>query len=428
MIPPKTGDRIELDLEAMAQGGEAVGRWKGQVIFVQGGLPGEVVAVRLTEQQRSFARGVVEQVLHPSADRVRPRCPLFGRCGGCDWQHSAYPAQVVFKQAIVTEQCRHLGRVAEPPVAATLAMAEPWGYRSTVELHLSPAGRVGYYAARSHEVVPLEACPLWVPALNDLLPTLQRLLSTLKPAGRPTGLTLRWSWTEQQPLLLLEGGQRRDTVRLCAELIDLVPEVSWHHGRQVEVLRGRGFFHETLADRPLRVSPTSFFQVNVPQARRLWQTVRTLLEPQPEDHLLDAYAGVGALSLPLAGTVRQVTAVEAHPAAAADLCANAHQGAGTIEVLAGLVEHVLPAHGGSCDLAILDPPRRGCAPAALEAILAGRPRRIVYVSCHPGTLARDVRILTAGGYQLQSIQPVDMFPQTSHVESVALLIPASISG
>jgi 23S rRNA (uracil1939-C5)-methyltransferase len=423
MTPHDDGDTIQIRLEGIAQGGEAVGRWKGQVIFVQGGLPGEVVALRLTARRRSFARGVVEEVLQPSRDRIKPRCPLFGNCGGCHWQYIAYPTQVDLKQTIVVEQCRHLGRIAELPLAAPLAMAEPWGYRSTAELHLSPAGLVGYYAARSHEVVPLEVCPLLAPALNDLLPPLQRLLPTLTPADRPKALTMRWSWAEECVLLLLTGGTRQGALHLGEELAGLAAEVVWRHGRQMEVLHGRGYFHEALDDLLLRVSPTAFFQVNVPQARRLLQAVRALLDPRPEDHLLDAYAGVGALSLPLLGSVRQVTAVESHPAAVADLRANVRRWAdsGQVEVLAGPVERVLPAHEGQYDLATLDPPRRGCAPAALQAILAGRPRRIVYVSCHPGTLARDIRILIDGGHRLRFIQLVDLFPQTFHVESVALL-------
>lgn len=423
MTPYDEGDTIQLQLESIAQGGEAVGRWKGRVVFAQGGLPGEVVLLRLTARQRTFARGVVERVLEPAVSRTEPRCSLFGDCGGCHWQYMDYPTQVALKRTIIVEQCQHLGRVAEPSVAAPLAMAEPWGYRSTADLHLSLAGRVGFFAARSHRVVPLPSCPLLVPALNDLLPHLQRLLLSLDQASRPTGLTLRWSWAEQCALLLLEGGARQGAVRLSDEMAGLVPEVAWRNGRPVEVLRGRGFFHETLDDLPLRVSPTSFFQVNVPQARRLLQTVRTLLAPRLEDHLLDAYAGVGALSLPLLGTVGQVTAVESHAAAVADLRANVRRQVGVdqVEVLAGPVERVLPARGDSYDLTVLDPPRRGCSLAALQAVLAGRPRRIVYVSCHPGTLARDIRILTGGGYRLRSIQPVDLFPQTYHVESVALL-------
>ncbi len=150
--------------------------------------------------------------------------------------------------------------------------------------------------------------------------------------------------------------------------------------------------------------------------------VRELLQPRPGDHLLDAYAGVGALSLPLAGSVERITAIEAHLAAAADLQENARRlAAGRCEAIVGPLEHVLPARREHFDLVLLDPPRRGCLPAALQAVIAARPRRIVYVSCHPGTLARDVRLLRAGGYDLVRVQPFDFFPQTYHVETVAAL-------
>jgi 23S rRNA (uracil1939-C5)-methyltransferase len=414
---------LRVHLDGIAQGGDAVGHHDGQVVFVQGGLPGEDVTVRVTERQRSFLRGVVEEVLQPSPERVLPRCPLFGRCGGCHWQTMSYQAQLACKRTIVAEQCQHVGQIADVPVAPAMGMQEPWGYRSTAELHVAPAGLAGYYAAHSHEVVPLDSCPLLVPALNVLLPHLQRLLPEMAPADRPAEITLRWSWAEEVVLLLLEGGTRRGAVHLREALAGQVSEVSWSRGRQVQILAGRGFFFEALDEKPLRVSPTSFFQVNVPQARRLLQTVLAMLDPRPEDYVLDAYAGVGALSLPLAGLVRRVTAIEVHPAAVADLRENARQraGGGHVEALVGLVEQVLPAQGERYDLVILDPPRRGCLPAALEAVLAARPRRIVYVSCHPGTLARDLRTLTAGGYRLCQVQPVDLFPQTFHVESVALL-------
>ena len=253
-------------LEGIAQGGDAVGRYEGRVVFVQGALPGETVAVRLTARQPSFARGVVDQLLQPSPDRVTPPCPVFGRCGGCQWQYATYPAQLAWKQAIVVEQLQHLGQVESPAVAATLGMEPPWSYRSAAEFHVSPAGQAGFYAAHSHTVVPLAACPLLVPALNALLPALQAALLTLAAADRPVQVTLRWSWAESLALALLHGGTRQGAEALAARLAGRVAEVAWERGREVQPLAGRGFFHESLGPAALRVSPTAFFQVNVPQA------------------------------------------------------------------------------------------------------------------------------------------------------------------
>ncbi len=414
-----------LHLEGIAQGGDAVGRFEGRVVFVQGALPGETVTVGLTARRKGYARGVVEQLLQPSPERRPSPCPLFGRCGGCHWQYAAYPAQLAWKQTIVEEQLRHLGRMEDPPVAAPLGMEEPWAYRGTAELHVSPAGQAGFYAAHSHGIVPLDSCLLLVPALDALLPTLQEALAALSAADRPERVTLRWSWAESRAMAVLHGGTRRGAEDLAARLAGWIPEVAWERGREVRPLAGRGCLYEALGPAALRVSPTAFFQVNVPQARRLLALAQELLDPQPGDRLLDAYAGVGALSLPPAGGVEHITAIEAHPAAAADLRENARRlGAGRVEPIGGLVEHVLPTRRERYDLVLLDPPRRGCLPAALQAVLAARPRRIVYVSCHPGTLARDVRVLQAGGYELARVQPIDLFPQTCHVESVVLLIGA----
>lgn len=433
---PSWPDRISsLALEGIAQGGDAVGRYQGRVVFARGGLPGEIVSLHLTQTHKSFARGVVEAVHTAAPERVRPGCPLFDRCGGCQWQYIDYPAQLAFKRIIVEEQCRHL--ISSPAtVLPTVGMEEPWNYRSTAQLRLAPDGRLGYYAWHSHDLVPLERCPLLVEPLNERIPPLARALQALAPAERPEQVTLRYSWEEDRCLLLIDQGSRGAACRLRDRLQVAFPEVAWQRGRGIEVLAGQGFLHESLAGAPLRVSSRSFFQVNVPQARSLLQTVHAMLDPLSGEHLLDAYAGVGALSLSLfqgqslqaawaEGVVRavgRVTAIESHPDAVKDLRANARRwGEDRVEVFPGTVERLLPGLGWAFDLVVLDPPRRGCQPEVLAAVAAGRPRRIAYVSCHPGTLARDLPVLLGGGYRLVRIQPLDLFPQTFHVESVALL-------
>jgi 23S rRNA (uracil1939-C5)-methyltransferase len=414
-------ERLEgLRLEGMAQGGEAVGRYLGRVIFVQGGVPGDVVSVRLEQCRTRYARGAIEAVLLPSPERVAPRCARFGQCGGCSWQHIAPQAQLRFKRAIVEDQCRYLGRIADPPVDAVLGMAEPWRYRHTAELHVSRDGVAGFYAGGTRNVVSLSSCPLLVEPLDALLPDLQRVLRGMPSRLCPESLVLRYSRFEKRVLVLAVGGAR-EAAREIAIHLEQVAEVAWQQGRRVEVLRGRGYLVETLGGVPLRFSPTAFFQVHPPQAERLLEVVAGFLEPKPGDRLLDAYAGVGALSLPLAGPGVQITAIEEHPAAVEDLWENAARLGAHVEVLPGRVERVLPMYDGRFDLAILDPPRRGCLPPALRAVVRVQPRRIAYVSCHPGTLARDLRRLLAAGYRLVRIQPVDLFPQTFHIESVALL-------
>jgi 23S rRNA (uracil1939-C5)-methyltransferase len=405
----------------MAQGGESVGHYKGRVVFVRGGLPGETVSARLTQTRERYARGIVSQVLSAAPERVDPRCPVFGRCGGCHWQYAAYPAQIAFKQTILEEQCQRLGGIEEPPIGPALAMSNPWAYRSKAQFRLSAEGNPGFYARQSHDVVPILQCPLLVPKLNVIVPLLERA-KDIPPAHRPSEISLRYSWAEEECHVQFHGGTRRGATTLQSHLVGEVSEISWRKDRETRILEGRGFLLETLGGMSLRVSADSFFQVNVPQTRRLLQTLIDLLEPQPDDHLLDAYSGVGALSLPIAPHVKTVTAIEAHAAAVADFRRNTHHlGATNVRVLQGLVERVLPELARGFDVIILDPPRRGCLGRALEAVVQCRPRRIGYVSCHPGTLARDLRLLCAQEYRLLQIVPVDLFPQTFHVESVSLL-------
>jgi 23S rRNA (uracil1939-C5)-methyltransferase len=410
-----------LHLDDMAQGGEAIGRYQGRIVFVQGGLPGEIVSVRLTHTHKTYARGVVQTIHTTAAERVDPQCSLFGRCGGCQWQYISYPAQLAFKTSILVEQCRRLGGLEDLPIAPMLGMQNPWDYRGTTKLHLSPKGQLGYYGWHSHDVVPMESCPLLVSALNAVIPPLSLLLQEIPSAHRPRTITLRYSWTEQSRLVLIRGGTRQGSSLLHNGLIDFVPEISWLSKRKAQRLAGRGFFLEQWGGTPLQVSPTSFFQVNVPQAQKLLQVVTEMIDPSLHDHLLDAYAGVGALSLPLADRVEKVTAIESHPVAVKDLRENARRiKGGNVQAIQAKVERFLPLLEQTPTLVVVDPPRRGCR-EAIPAILQHRPRRIVYVSCHPGTLARDLRELCAGGYHLAQIQPVDLFPQTFHIESVTLL-------
>ncbi|MBN1483342.1 MAG: class I SAM-dependent RNA methyltransferase [Chloroflexia bacterium] len=413
-------------IRRIAQGGAGVGHYQGRVVFVGGALPGEIVSVQLYQKRKSYASGHVVAIEEASSERVEPACPLFGLCGGCQWQYIAYPAQLVFKQAIVREQCRRLGRIEDAPVQPTLGLGNPWAYRSAARLHVSPGGQLGYYAWRSHDVVPLERCPLLVEPLNELLLPLQEALSTRPPNERPNQVSLRYSWFERRCLLLLHGGAASAAARLAADLGASVAELAGQWGRRLHVQAGRGFLLEELGGLSLQVSPTSFFQINVPQTQQILQLLASMLEPQPGERLLDAYAGVGALSLPLAaaGGLAGVTAIESHRAAVADLRENARQLQATpITAHQGTVEAVLPTLRQRFDLVLLDPPRRGCPEAVLEAIARRGPRRIAYVSCHPGTLARDLRYLRRFGYRLVRLQPVDLFPQTFHIESVALLQP-----
>jgi len=404
---------VEIELESMAHGGQALGHSAGKVMFCAGALPGEVVHARVVQDRKRWARLELLEVLRPSPQRVEPPCPYFGACGGCQWQYAAYPAQLEYKRAIVVDQLQRLGGIPRPPVLPTRGMADPWAYRNHAQFAVDARGELGFQAAHSHQIVPIAHCPLLHPLLDELhaaldvdWPDLHRL--SLR-AGIRTG--------ERMVILEMTG---KDVPEIETELpVSLILRT----GGSDVVLIGDGAIYELLAERRYRISASSFFQVNTPQAETLVQAVRRYLEPEPDDVVLDLYCGVGTFGLALAADVARVIGVEEHPVAIADARANAGDDAALY--LQGRAEAVLPGLDARITKAVLDPPRRGCRPAAMHALLALQPERIAYVSCDPATLARDAAALTGGGYHLVEVQPVDLFPQTYHVESVSLWRRAS---
>ncbi|NTU81499.1 MAG: class I SAM-dependent RNA methyltransferase [Chloroflexales bacterium] len=410
---------LELTVDGIAQGGDGVGRHDGLVVFARGGLPGERVRLRLTERKPSYARGEVLEVLSASPDRV---APTVADSDHAPWQHIAYPAQLRLKETILREQLAKLAGVHNPPIDPIIAAPRPWGYRNTAHLHARGAA-LGYYAAGTRELVPLAADPLLLPALNEALSALGHLL----PPDIITGVTLRASSAFGYSLALLHDSPEAslDELELLAEAWRAhVPSLA---GVVIEAPgppmgAGAADLHDALGGIVFSLAPTSFFQVNVPQAAHLLELVSKVLEPGPGSRLLDLYSGVGAFALPMAAAGAEVTAVEEYPDAVADGERSADlNNIDRVRFLRAPVERALPALDGPFDGAVLDPPRRGCHPAVLEELARLAPPRLVYISCHPGILGRDLPPLLRAGYRLERLQPVDLFPQTPHIETVVVL-------
>lgn len=423
-------DEFELEIESMAQGGAGVGRYAGGVVFATGGLPGERVRVRVHERKATYARAHVAEVLTPAPERIAPRLP------GADhmpWQHIAYPAQLRFKQTILREQLAKLAGLTDAPVAAVIPAVAPWGYRNSAQLHVQ-AGRIGYYAAESHHVVDLEEDPLLLPVLNQALAGLRALLPGLGDAVAT--VTLRGSSAYGYAIATLRGsGDPARLAEIAARWRGLTGALA---GVAINPAAGRGArgagrraeaavtLHEEMGGVVFVLGPESFFQANTAQAEELLRVVRAALALQPGQRLLDAYSGAGAFALPLARGLREVVAIEENSFAVADGEQSAQLNAITnVQFVAAPVERALPDITAPLDAVVLDPPRRGCHPSALEALVALAPARIAYVSCHPGILARDLRPLLGAGYRLDLAQPVDLFPQTPHIECVAVLTRAA---
>lgn len=421
---------ITLDLTAIAHGGEALGRHAEKIVFVPYALPGERVRARIIEERARWARAELLEVATASADRVEPPCPYFGPglCGGCQWQHIAYPHQLVLKREIVVDQLCRLGHLADPPVRPTLPADAPFGYLCEARLLVGPQGQLGFVRTDGREVIPIDRCLLLHPLLDELHGALQ-LGDEEEPAAELAAwleqITLRASAASSERLLIFEGHSEAPP-----ELeVGLSVSCAFRsRAGRVQPLIGRPYLEEQVAGRIYRVSAASPFPANPASAALLVETTRRLLDPQPADLLVDVYCGVGLLSLALSDAVDRVVGIEESAAACDDFAWNAreldarrvalHEGPAA-EVLAALAASEEGLAARPADLAIITPPRPGVGEGALRALTALGPRRIVYVSSDPAALARDAASLQDGGYRLAEVQPIDLFPQTARVASVS---------
>jgi 23S rRNA (uracil1939-C5)-methyltransferase len=476
MARPKRGDVLSLTIDDLAFGGEGVGRADGYVVFVPGGVPGDRLRIRLEQARSRFGRAVIEAVEEPSPHRVEAPCPYFGRCGGCRLQHVDYAAQLAFKSKQVADAVERLGGLTAVELRPILGAAELYGYRNKMEFtvapsrasHPSPLGGAGrrlplpsgerdgvrgdlivglHEADRYDSVLDIERCLLQSDRMNALLDEARRFFAeralTAYEQEAGEGL-LRF-------LMLREG---KHTGEMMANVVTAAPAVSELAplaqrlaarvpqtssvvmnvnpkkasvavGVEEHLLGGRDHIRESIGGLTFQVSANSFFQTNTAQAERLFALVLESTGLTGAETVIDLYSGTGAIGLLLARRCRWVYGVELTQAAVDDAARNAEaNGIANCTFLAGEVRFVLPsliAKGITAEVVVADPPRAGFHPKALHALLTLRPARIVYVSCNPSTLARDLGTLVRGGYRLEWVQPVDMFPHTPHIEAVARL-------
>ena len=461
---------ITLTLTSIAHGGEAIGHHEGKIVFVPYAIPGETVQAEIVEEKQRWARARLVRVLKPSPDRALPPCPYFGpgQCGGCQWQHIAYERQLRLKAEVVADQLRRLGGINEPPVLEPIALAGEeglldFGYRNHAQLVTDAAGRPGYVRdgvgqgqprsdAReqgvrapgrpAQDVIAVDECLLLHPLLDEMHGALLAGIAEADVAGAeqvgdeddaPTGppvivrrINLRAGVNTGQRLLAFETVGDRAPGFVVEDLP--VRCVVRRRDGSIEGLVGEPWIEEEVAGRTFRISANSFFQVNTVGAEAMVDLAAELLAPQGHETLLDGYCGVGLFGLSLAGQVGQVIGIEESEAACEDFAWNARD-LDNVTLHEGAVEDVLaalagPEHGDEpapkIDLALIDPPRSGAGPEVVQHLARLGVPKLLYVSCDPATLARDARLLIAAGYHLEQVQPVDMFPQTYHVESLAL--------
>jgi 23S rRNA (uracil1939-C5)-methyltransferase len=404
-------NELQVHVSGMAHGGDAVARHEGKVIFVPYVLPGEEVVVELTEERASYSRARLVEVVTPSPDRVEPRCIHYGTCGGCQWQHISYERQSALREEVLRSQLSRIAHLPDVTVRPTQAASDPWCYRNHVQLHLDQEGQLGFMGIDGRSVIPITECHIMHALLWDIFAGLEIDFPELERVSLRAGIA-----TGEQLVVLESAGSQAPAIEVdvpvsCVLLLGDDTLVTYV---------GNGYVTERIGSRSLRVSATSFFQANTSQTERLLGALEEYLDPQGHESLLDLYCGVGTLGLALADRVAEVIGVESNEAAMEDASFNA-EGMTNVTLLEGSVEQVLPSIEQPIDLVILDPPRQGASKRCLDALGALSAPRIIYVSCDPATLARDVGRLGQSGYRLVEVQPVDMFPQTYHVEAVALL-------
>jgi 23S rRNA (uracil1939-C5)-methyltransferase len=449
------GQLLELDITDLSSEGDGVGRWDNRVVFVPDTVPGDRVKARLVFVKKSFARGHVQAVVAASSDRIRPPCIVADKCGGCQWQPVAYPAQLAAKQQQVVDALERIGHFTHIPINPIMGADTPLGYRNkvTYPLGLSTEGQVkaGYFRKGTHQIVNLNQCPVQDDRLDPLLAEIKQdiqargwtIYDETTQVGALRHLALRVGRRTGQLLITLVSTtwELPELTEQCTEWKERYPKLAgvcvnvnpdpgnaiW--GPETRFVLGEPYLEERFANLTLHIYPTTFFQVHTEQAEQLLKVILDELQLRGDEIVVDAYCGIGTLTLPLAQRAEFCLGLEVQPEAVEIAIENARiNRIQNVRFKAGTVAKLLPdvstsLRGKTPDIVVLDPPRKGCGDRVLDALITLKPRRIAYMSCNPATLARDLKQLCGeGGYQLQRVQPADFFPQTAHVECVAFLV------
>ncbi|GGI07640.1 class I SAM-dependent RNA methyltransferase [Egicoccus halophilus] len=398
-------------VDGFTHGGEGVARLEGKAVFVPGALPGETVALRVVDDRKRWARAELVEVVTPGPGRASADHPQRHRCGGCDLEHVTPAGQLRLKTRVVREQLERLGSMSEPPVADAREVGPATGYRNRARFHVAPdTGRLGFFLPGSHDLLPAEGCTALSPDVVEIAHAVAPT-SAAEVTVRAHGAT--------RAVVLTPGPGGLDLPDGDFSLLLEQPDGA------VVTMRGDGVLTEAVAGHRFRFDATSFFQNNSAGAAALVDTVVDAVAPVDAPLVWDLYAGVGLLSLPLAAAGAEVVAVEGHESAAEWSRRNAADAGQALTVVHEPVHRFLRAarrgEGPSDppDVVVLDPPRTGAGEDVVDALVAAAPATIVYVACDPAALARDARALVAGGYRLERAVPLDLFPMTHHVETVA---------
>ena len=442
---------LEMTVTGLGSNGEGVGKVQGFTFFVPGALAGEKIRFQAKQVKKNYGIGELTKVLESSPDRVKPVCPVYRQCGGCQLQHLSYPGQLKVKRQQVIDALERLGHFKGVKVEPTLAANNPWNYRNKMQVPVASGKKgsleIGCFAQATHKVINVEACFIQKKANNDIAAVVRQWMKEYKiPAleedarrgivrhvmgrvGVATGEVMAVLITNSQMVPHI-----KDLGKMLREAIPgfktLVQNVNTRHtnvimGEKSRIITGAGFIQDSIGDLTFNISPESFFQVNSEQAAKLYGEALKAAKLTGKETVVDVYCGTGTITLFLAQKAARAIGIEIVPSAIKDARVNARNNkiANAQFVLgdAALELPKLVEEGIKPDVIVLDPPRAGCDQRVINAIASVKPKRVVYVSCNPASLARDAEMLCKKGYAITKVQPVDLFPQTSHVETVVLM-------
>ncbi|ERJ11411.1 23S rRNA (uracil(1939)-C(5))-methyltransferase RlmD [Haloplasma contractile] len=450
-LPVKENEELVADITGITHKGEGVAKFKGYPLFIKGAMQGETVRLKVVQTKKNFGYGKLLEVVNESEHRVEPRCSLYKECGGCNVQHISYEQQLANKTDLVVDNLKRIGHL-EVDVNPCIGMEDPWRYRNKTQVPfgLTEAGEVvaGFYKPRSHDIVNMERCDIQDDTADEIIDRIRQLsaeydiepYNEFKHKGFLRHVIVRKGHATNEYMVTLITNKKRflqkepfvDVLSSEFKMIkSIVQNVNTKKtnvilGDETLVLYGQEYIYDYIGDVKFAISARSFYQINPVQTKVLYEKALEYANLTKEDTLIDAYCGIGTIALFAANRVKKVYGVEVVKDAIKDAKYNAElNGFKNTHFELGKAEVVIPdwrKQGIEANALIVDPPRKGCDESLLNTIIEMQIPRMVYVSCNPATLARDLRILEDGGYAIREVQPVDMFPHTSHVECVVSMV------
>ena len=448
-VPVEKGKSYEIEIKTLGTSGEGVGRYQEFTVFVPYALPGEKVLAGIEEVKKTYAKGKLIKVLHKSADRVNPVCAIYDKCGGCQLQHLDYMAQLKAKRQQVIDAITRIGKQSDVYVEPTIGAATPWNYRNKMQF---PIGKqkgktiIGCFAQGSHQIIDTTDCHIQKEGNNEVVNAIREIINKLnipvynedKHSGVLRHVVGRVGKKGDIMVVIVTASDKmpreKEFVKMLRAKLPKVVSIQQNiqtyrnnviMGRDTKLLWGKPTILDNIGRLSFHISPRSFFQVNTEQAEVLYNKALEFADLHGEETVIDAYCGTGTITLFLAQKAREVYGIEIVKPAVQDAKKNARDNnVRNAEFIVGDATVIMPKlyrQGIRANVVVVDPPRAGCTEVVLENFANMKPEKIVYVSCNPASLARDMAVLAKLGYKAKKVQPVDMFPNTSHVETVVLL-------